>query len=142
MPSNTKEYTKEYYKKNKIKIGLVQKLYYQKNKKNYIDYFKKYYSKNRENYLKQKKEQSIESKNMVLDFLGGKCVKCGFSDYRALQIDHVNGGGVKEQRERTTNRFSYHKEVMDSFTKKEGKYQLLCANCNWIKRFVRGETRK
>ncbi len=26
--------------------------------------------------------------------MGNKCVKCGFSDPRALQIDHINGDGM------------------------------------------------
>src|SRR6266446_5698640 len=29
----------------------------------------------------------------VIEHLGGKCVHCGFSDYRALQVDHINGDG-------------------------------------------------
>src|SRR5438094_515100 len=37
------------------------------------------------------------------DFLlvfGGKCVRCGFSDKRALQIDHVNGDGYIERKKK------------------------------------------
>ena len=70
--------------------------------------------------------------------LGGKCVRCGFSDPRALQIDHINGGGSKERKTTGFNRhFNYN--VQDSVAKGEGKYQLLCANCNWIKRFENNE---
>ena len=32
----------------------------------------------------------------ALDHLGNVCVRCGFSDPRALQIDHVNGNGLRE----------------------------------------------
>ncbi len=35
----------------------------------------------------------------VITFLGGKCIRCGFTDERALQLDHVDGGGVKELKE-------------------------------------------
>src|SRR3990167_6132101 len=67
----------------------------------------------------------------VLLKLGSKCCRCGFSDERALQIDHINGGGTKE---RSHHLFgpSYYRRVFDSILKNEGKFQLLCANCNWI----------
>jgi hypothetical protein len=67
--------------------------------------------------------------------LGGKCVKCGFSDVRALQIDHVNGGGGKEIRSIGVKKM-YSLAIRDS----EHKYQLLCANCNWIKRHENKES--
>lgn len=35
-----------------------------------------------------------------------------------------------------------HEEIMKIIENEEGKYQLLCANCNWIKRFENNETRK
>ena len=69
----------------------------------------------------------------TLEALGGKCVRCEFSDFRALQIDHINGGGSQE-RKTLAFRGTFHKHVLKSFLAKEGKYQLLCANCNWIKR--------
>ena len=95
------------------------------------------FSTNREylrNYERKLRKSSIEA-------LGGKCVLCGFSDARALQIDHIDGGGSKE---RVGKKFigRFHLHVLRSFLSKENKYQLLCANCNWIKRAEKGETRK
>jgi len=90
----------------------------------------------RKKYNQQKslsyREERIRQRNTTLDAMGGKCSSCGFSDFRALQIDHVNGDG-KNERKNPTGR-SYYEKVLQSFLKKEGKYQLLCANCNWIKR--------
>jgi len=74
-----------------------------------------------------------------MDLLGNKCQKCGFNDERALQFDHINGGGVKEKKSMTTN---YYKHIINSILNKEKKFQLLCANCNWIKRFENKEHRK
>lgn len=74
-------------------------------------------------------------KKMVFDFLGGKCVRCGFTDIRALQIDHVNGGGKKELKKNGSG-ISYYKKIL---LDKNRKYQLLCANCNWIKRYENEE---
>lgn len=37
---------------------------------------------------------------------------------------------------------NYNDEVIKSFYNYENKYQLLCANCNWIKRVEKGEIGK
>ena len=81
----------------------------------------------------------------ILEILGGKCQRCGFSDPRALQIDHVHGGGAALRKKNK----SQHKARGTTFLVyqlwKAGKsledYQLLCANCNWIKRVENGEVR-
>jgi hypothetical protein len=73
-----------------------------------------------------------------LELLGGKCVRCGFSDIRALQFDHIHGGGCKDKRERKA---IIYKDVIDTTLRGENKYQLLCANCNWIKRCENNEVR-
>jgi len=84
---------------------------------------------NDRNYYQRKRKE-------ILDFLGGKCVKCGFSDYRALQIDHIWGGGTKERKEvKNNNKIIYFKKVIEN----KSKYQLLCANCNCIKRIENNE---
>ena len=74
-------------------------------------------------------------KTRVYHKLGDKCIRCGFSDKRALQIDHVNGGGNKEHAE-VKNAASFLKKVLAD---ESGTYQILCANCNWIKRHERYE---
>ena len=74
----------------------------------------------------------------LLAMLGGAvCVKCGFNDYRALQVDHIDVGGTKERRVLANS----HKIVNAIRINKE-KFQILCANCNWIKRDEKGECRK
>ena len=62
--------------------------------------------------------------------LGGRCAKCGFTDIRALQIDHVDGGG--NQLRKTTSYVSMYRDIIAGTCKYP--VQLLCANCNWIKR--------
>ena len=62
-------------------------------------------------------------------YLGSKCAGCGYDeDIRALQIDHIYGGGRKEKRERV--RGLMYREVAEG---KRADIQLLCANCNHIK---------
>ncbi len=74
-------------------------------------------------------------KDEVYQGLGNKCAMCGFSDPRALQIDHVNGDGA-EERKMATSSSAYYRHML-----KRGleHYQILCANCNWIKRAERKE---
>lgn len=80
---------------------------------------------------KQARHQKIYQQNLrkaVVVLLGGRCLWCGFSDVRALQIDHINGGGNKESK-KLRSAGIYRKIIQGA----KG-YQLLCANCNWIKR--------
>lgn len=97
------------------------------------------------NYIKylDKKDYRYETRlhKMVIMKLGGKCVVCGFKDMRALQLDHINGGGVKEIKK--IGRFRMLSDIMElDITVVMKKYQVLCANCNWIKRSENKEVRK
>jgi len=67
-----------------------------------------------------------EIKQQVFEVLGKECAKCGFDDLRALQLDHIIP--VKETRMRKTT-LRIHKEIIAG----SQDYQILCANCNWIK---------
>jgi hypothetical protein len=63
---------------------------------------------------------------------GPRCNVCGYDqDVRALQIDHVQGGGSAEIRHGHGAGIAYYLRVLHDAT---GPYQLLCANCNKIKR--------
>ena len=66
--------------------------------------------------------------------LGNKCVRCGFDDYRALQIDHVKGHCSIDTAMMKKSRTIYYASVFSQIKSGSLKYQLLCANCNWIKR--------
>lgn len=70
--------------------------------------------------------------------LGSKCVKCGYTDLRALQIDHINGGGTTD-RKRFTNNIMFHRYYLRNREEASHELQVLCANCNTIKRLVKKE---
>ena len=78
-------------------------------------------------YWKQRREKAIA-------ILGGKCVVCGFNDIRALQIDHINGGGLKENK--SIGNGGIIRKILRGDTQ---DYQLLCANHNWIKKHEKQE---
>ena len=88
--------------------------------------------------LHNMREGIVSWRGKIYDKLGHSCARCGFADKRALQIDHVNGGGSAETKKYHRNLNYYRKIVSDD----TGKYQILCANCNWIKRSERGEKMK
>ena len=70
------------------------------------------------------------------------CVKCGFSDVRALQMDHIKGNGAQERRSLTGSQRQgcgiWFWQRLRSAGFPSG-YQILCANCNTIKRFENRE---
>ena len=79
------------------------------------------------------KKYSKNLRRRALTALGMKCSKCGYDDIMALQIDHKFGGGTKERR-----KFSYPMYYLYILRNLEN-YQVLCANCNMIKRVENGE---
>lgn len=68
----------------------------------------------------------------LLARFGSVCCRCGFDDIRALQLDHIHGGGHKERCSMGSGTY-YRKILKLSELELHGKFQLLCANCNWIK---------
>ena len=66
------------------------------------------------------------------------CAACGCKDMRVLSIDHIGGGGVRHLKEIGRSRFM-------GWLKKNhypAGYQVLCMNCQWIKRIENSEIRR
>lgn len=74
----------------------------------------------------------------LIELLGPKCVRCGFTDARVLHIDYIGGGGAREMKSRGGNIQLYSFYLHHPEDAKE-RLQVLCGNCNWIKRHQRGE---
>lgn len=104
---------------------------------------KKWQDKNIEHLRKHWREYNRKRlqklRTAILEILGNKCERCGFEDYRALQIDHIHGGGTKESKS-FNHGHSYYVYILKKLKKGSKDYQCLCANCNWIKRVDRKET--
>lgn len=103
------------------------------------EYAKEYRRKNRELINQKARDKCKKVRKEVIEALGGKCLFCGFLDIRALQVDHKYGGGCKEKRKLATNGTVFNEMVLDTIRRGDDKYQLLCANCNWIKRVTNKE---
>lgn len=92
--------------------------------------------------------QYRQKRDAVIAHLGGRCsnLACswidsdgsrGCTDTRCLQIDHVLGDGAKRRKDPSEHGTVFYRKVLASVPGEE--YQLLCANCNWIKRCVNNE---
>ena len=87
-----------------------------------------------------------QERDYVIAFFGGKCqnpecaVPGGMRDRRTLQFDHKKGDGYLE-RGRAGYRLARKLYVMahENPAQLRRDYQLLCANCNWAKRWTNGE---
>lgn len=101
------------------------------------EYFKSHYLLQKEKYNQNSRKGLNNLRTQIFDLLGFICTNCGFDDIRALQIDHVNGNGRQEIL-KLKSTYTYYKKILDD---KLGNYQILCANCNWIKRSERNEVR-
>ena len=66
----------------------------------------------------------------LISRMGLKCVKCGFTDIRALQIDHKKGNAQTSKKgEVMYLHYLKHPEEIKEHL------QILCANCNCIKSY-------
>lgn len=87
-------------------------------------------------------------RNEIIQLLGSKCsnpYNLNHGDFlidkRCLQIDHVNGGGQKQLKINQQGEM-YYRRLLKEIKAGSKDYQLLCANCNWIKRYENKEFMK
>lgn len=85
-------------------------------------------------------ERRKDLRNSVLERVGGKfCVRCGYDkDTRALQIDHINGGGARERAAFPGDQL-LKKILAMPIDEVYSTYQILCCNCNSIKKYENRE---
>lgn len=91
--------------------------------------------KHREYYKAYMRDIRLKALRRVANGGPVHCIRCGFSDIRALQIDHVLGDGTKHRK--TQNNASFYIDLARGRCTQD--VQILCANCNWIKRNENGE---
>lgn len=151
VPSQEKEYRKGYRAKNREHIRQREKEYYHTHKELRRQQFKNFYdvhseerrAKTREWTQKNKERNRIVREKLrmkVLEKLGKKCnnpncpIPSERMDLRALQIDHINGNGHEDRKHH--NPVQYLNKVLKDTNE---NYQLLCAYCNWIKKYDKKE---
>lgn len=158
-PDKVKARHKKYKQENKDKIRSSSRIYYLKNKERIDEYRKRYDSINaqriairkhayyrlvKDHITTRSREYSKTSKEKwketLLSLLGNRCGVCGYSDTLALQFDHITGGGSKEMRSMTRN--GMIRMYVNNPELAKQKLQVLCANCNWIKRHEKQEVQQ
>lgn len=131
------KYRREYYLANKERFAERKRIYREEHKEHNHLYAIQYYKKNRKRLTDGRTNYVKLLRRKVVNLLGSKCIKCGISDYRVLAIDHVNNDGSKERKIMKSISIFYtyllnlNHEDKTTFFK---RYQILCHNCNWIKR--------
>ena len=136
MPRDMKEYRREYYKANKDKWHESYKRTREAKRKR----DREYRACNKLPMRLYMRKWTKEVKITVLTHYGNDkcaCVKCGFSDLRALSIDHINAGGKAHKASLKRNGVRFYRWLQKNNYPLE--YQTLCMNCQWIKRFENNE---
>jgi hypothetical protein len=122
------EYARKWQKKNAARYAVYQKI---RNKK-------RWEMADRDAVNLAKREYALQLKLKVFALLGGQC-RCGFSDHRALQLDHTIPIGTKKRRQQISGGAgAFYRRILKDPALRE-TLQLLCANCNWIKRYENNE---
>jgi len=69
-----------------------------------------------------------------------ECFHCFTSDLRLLSIDHIQDNGSEERRK--LKRAEIFRKIIKMGREEASKeYQILCRNCNWLKRLEMGDVK-
>jgi hypothetical protein len=95
------------------------------------------YDKHKDKICLQARERNRKIKEEVMRYYSPelKCLRCGFSDIRALSIDHLDGKGAEHRRK--LSGLKRGGRIFYSWFKKNNYpsgFQVLCMNCQFIKR--------
>lgn len=119
MPTNDAEYDRRYYQDNKKRI-LKRK----------TEQMRKYRKANPEKSREVWRRYKHKRRTRMFDLYGHECSICGFTDKRALTLDHINNNGNEERRTIGESRIM----TKAIATHLPGEYRILCMNCQFIER--------
>jgi len=98
----------------------------QANKKR-SEYYRLHREQMNEYHRKYRHSKNLEIRTKVIQFFGGKCIYCGCDNPGALEINHKNGGGGKENRNPA---FDYRRRYREILNGKREDLELVCRVCN------------
>jgi len=91
----------------------------------------RYYEKHKEKILDKLRIKHQELKQEFITEYGGRCQCCGETNSSFLTLDHVAGNGEgRRHRDGCGNSTRIKKELKKQGWPKDGRYQILCYNCN------------
>jgi len=129
MANPRRKYHQEYYRLHKEKIKKRNRNWF----KNHPDYLKNHSKSERGKAAKRRYIKKLHDK--VIDFLGGKCVRCGIVDKRILQINHKEGKGGKEFKK--ISPLKLYGMILRG-ERPIDDLEVRCANCNIIYEYESG----
>ena len=124
-----------------------QQIWKETHREQHLKSMKDWRADNREICNAYGRKHTAQTREKMFVLLGDRCVNpdClisgGCRDKRALQFDHIDGFGNKDRARFPNVRIQY-KYYLDHPDEAKQKLQVLCANCNWIKRFEKKENRR
>lgn len=135
-PTYMQEYLKQYYQDNKEKLDTANKQWVLEHPLENTVVKRRNYTKNREIYKQNSRYRQTQRRLELFDILGGrKCSKCGYSeDTRALAFDHLRDDGLEDRKIhlRSSHLYNFYCKNPDLA---RANLQVLCCNCNSIKRY-------
>lgn len=87
-----------------------------------------------EKYAAQSRKAKRRLRERLLEMYGARCSLCGFSDARALTLDHVRNNGAEERRE--LGERGVYLRALDGGNSDD--YRIICMNCQFICRHEAG----
>lgn len=88
-----------------------------------------YWNKKEPERWKRRKLNYDKKKDALYSLLGGKCVSCGNTDRRVLEIDHIDN----TKKLRPAHGMYSTPIRLKLWSQETGNLQILCANCHRIK---------
>lgn len=132
-----KAYMDSYRLNNREKLIAKRKKYYDSHKEELRLKRRRYYQEHKDKIKADAKRTGpiVRDKQRIAvlkHYSGGtmSCCQCGFSDIRALCLDHSNGGGTEHRRKLGNGINVWLWLARHGFPP---GYRILCANCNTIK---------
>jgi len=116
-PEKRREYERQYYEKNKEKIRAKKAEQMRVRRLNFKDDFRKKGLGYRQ-----------ATRQRLFSMYGNKCAICGFSDTRALTLDHIHGDGNEERRQ--VGETGVYRLALQEHA--PSRYRILCMNCQFI----------
>lgn len=129
-PNKQREYQRKWAEQKRRAQGILPRQFVPENKRKerQLEYARKW----RKNHPIEEAERCMRKrkklKTRVYDYLGGAvCIRCGCSDSRILEINHIHGGGSKELKLLGGGTQLQRNILKD---KRKDEFEVLCRVCN------------
>lgn len=110
-------------------VKIDRRAYYKANREKVIAFNKMYYEGHKDQWL----ATARKLRERVLDEYGRMCACCGETTPQFLTVDHVNDDGAEHRKTLGGYGRAIYRWLEKEGFPKDGRFQLLCHNCNQAK---------